>query len=135
MELEDHPLDYGDFEGTIPQGEYGGGTVHLWDRGYWEPEGTKTPQQALADGDFKLVLAGQRLQGGWVLVRLKHDRTGGKRTNWLLIGRRGAEAAFSAGNGSVGGSAGSSLARIAVKGTSRDDNGSSSERLVSFPLL
>ena len=52
VEVEDHPLDYGDFEGTIPKGEYGGGTVQLWDRGYWEPEGDKTPEKALADGDL-----------------------------------------------------------------------------------
>jgi len=64
VEVDGHPLDYGDFEGTIPRGEYGGGTVQLWDRGYWEPEGTKTPEQALAGGDFKFALAGQRLQGG-----------------------------------------------------------------------
>ena len=51
VEVEDHPLDYGDFEGTIPKGQYGGGTVMLWDRGYWEPEGTRTPEQALAKGD------------------------------------------------------------------------------------
>src|SRR4030081_2789317 len=53
VEVEDHPLDYGDFEGTIPKGQYGGGTVQLWDRGYWEPQGNKTPQQGLASGDFK----------------------------------------------------------------------------------
>lgn len=56
VEVEDHPLDYGDFEGTIPKGQYGGGTVMLWDRGYWEPEGNKTPEQALAKGDFKFTL-------------------------------------------------------------------------------
>jgi len=56
VEVEDHPLDYGDFEGTIPKGEYGGGTVQLWDRGYWEPEGNKTPEEALASGDFKFML-------------------------------------------------------------------------------
>jgi bifunctional non-homologous end joining protein LigD len=88
VEVEDHPLDYGDFEGTIPKGQYGGGTVQLWDRGYWEPEGDKTPEQALASGDLKFVLDGQRLHGSWVLVRMKHDRSGGKRTNWLLIKHR-----------------------------------------------
>ena len=88
VEVEDHPLDYGDFEGTIPKGQYGGGTVQLWDRGYWEPDGDRTPEDALASGDFKFVLDGQRLHGGWVLVRMKHDRDGGKRTNWLLIKHR-----------------------------------------------
>ena len=88
VEVEDHPLDYGDFEGTIPQGEYGGGTVQLWDRGYWQPDGSRTPEQALAGGELKFTLAGQRLRGGWVLVRLKHDRDRGKRTNWLLIKHR-----------------------------------------------
>ena len=88
VEVEDHPLDYGDFEGTIPKGQYGGGTVQLWDRGYWEPDGDRTPEDALASGDFKFVLDGERLHGGWVLVRMKHDRDGGKRTNWLLIKHR-----------------------------------------------
>ena len=88
VEVEDHPLDYGDFEGTIPKGQYGGGTVQLWDRGYWEPEGDRTPEDALASGDLKFVLDGERLHGGWVLVRMKRDRSGGKRTNWLLIKHR-----------------------------------------------
>jgi bifunctional non-homologous end joining protein LigD len=88
VEVEDHPLDYGDFEGTIPKGQYGGGTVQLWDRGYWQPEGDGPPEEALASGDFKFALDGERLHGGWVLVRMKHDRTGGKRTNWLLIKHR-----------------------------------------------
>lgn len=85
VEVEDHPLDYGDFEGTIPKGEYGGGTVQLWDRGYWEPETDTSPQQMLKDGNLKFRLDGDRLQGSWVLVRMKGDRFGGKRTNWLLI--------------------------------------------------
>lgn len=85
VEVEDHPLDYGDFEGTIPKGQYGGGTVMLWDRGYWEPEGKKTPEEALAKGDFKFTLEGDRLHGSFVLVRMRNDRDGGKRTNWLLI--------------------------------------------------
>jgi bifunctional non-homologous end joining protein LigD len=88
VEVEDHPLDYGDFEGTIPAGEYGGGTVQLWDRGYWAPEGSKSPQEALRTGDLKFTLDGKRLHGSWVLVRMKHDRSGGKRTNWLLIKHR-----------------------------------------------
>jgi bifunctional non-homologous end joining protein LigD len=86
VEVEDHPLDYGDFEGTIPEGQYGGGTVQLWDRGYWLPQGD--PHEGLKKGDFKFVLEGERLHGSWVLVRMKWDRTGGKRTNWLLIKHR-----------------------------------------------
>jgi bifunctional non-homologous end joining protein LigD len=86
VEVEDHPLDYGDFEGTIPKGQYGGGTVQLWDRGYWTPAGN--PEQGLTSGDFKFTLEGRRLQGSWVLVRLKKDRFGNKRSNWLLIKHR-----------------------------------------------
>ncbi|MGD0189748.1 MAG: DNA ligase D [Rhizomicrobium sp.] len=86
VEVEDHPLDYGDFEGTIPQGEYGGGTVQLWDRGYWEPEGD--PQSMLRKGDLKFRLEGKRLTGRWVLVRMRSDKFGKARTNWLLIKHR-----------------------------------------------
>src|SRR5215470_9996423 len=88
VEVEDHPLEYGDFEGIIPKGQYGGGTVQLWDRGYWEPEGDKSPEAMMKKGDFKFVLDGERLHGSWVLVRMKFDRNGGKRTNWLLIKHR-----------------------------------------------
>jgi bifunctional non-homologous end joining protein LigD len=88
VEVEDHPLDYGDFEGTIPAGEYGGGTVQLWDRGYWSPEGGKTPQEALESGDLKFTLRGDRLRGSWVLVRMRGDRYGNKHNNWLLIKHR-----------------------------------------------
>ena len=87
VEVEDHPLDYGDFEGTIPQGHYGGGTVMLWDRGTWTPEDGMPPAKALAKGELKFTLHGSRLQGGWVLVRLKPKR-GDKKTNWLLIKHR-----------------------------------------------
>src|SRR6185503_15447755 len=62
---------------------YGGGTVMLWDRGFWQPEGD--PDKMLAKGDLKFSLAGEKLQGSWVLVRMKGDKFGGKRTNWLLI--------------------------------------------------
>jgi bifunctional non-homologous end joining protein LigD len=92
VEVEDHPLDYGDFEGTIPKGQYGGGTVQLWDRGYWSPEGAKSADAALRSGDLKFTLDGTRLHGSWVLVRMRHDRNGGKRTNWLLIKHRDAAA-------------------------------------------
>ncbi len=85
VEVEDHPLDYGDFEGTIPKGQYGGGSVMLWDRGYWAPEGM-TAEAGLKTGDLKFTLDGERLHGSWVLVRMKNDKYGnGKRTNWLLI--------------------------------------------------
>jgi bifunctional non-homologous end joining protein LigD len=97
VEVEDHPLDYGDFEGTIPKGEYGGGAVQLWDRGYWRPEGGKSPQDAFKSGDLKFTLEGTRLHGSWVLVRMRGDRFGGKRTNWLLIKHR--DAAAKAGDG------------------------------------
>jgi bifunctional non-homologous end joining protein LigD len=90
VEVEDHPLDYGDFEGTIPEGEYGGGTVMLWDRGYWEPEGD--PERGFKKGDLKFTLDGKKLHGSWVLVRMRNDRTGGKRTNWLLIKHRDEDA-------------------------------------------
>ncbi|MDP2373482.1 DNA ligase D [Reyranella sp.] len=95
VEVEDHPLDYGDFEGTIPKGQYGGGTVQLWDRGYWIPDGD--PHRGLKRGDLKFTLAGERLSGSWVLVRMKWDRDkgrngGGQRTNWLLIKHRDAAA-------------------------------------------
>jgi bifunctional non-homologous end joining protein LigD len=85
VEVEDHPLDYGDFEGTIPKGQYGGGTVMLWDRGYWLSD---DPEKGLKTGDLKFALEGEKLHGEWVLVRMKHDRNGGKRTNWLLIKHR-----------------------------------------------
>ncbi len=85
VETEDHPLDYGDFEGTIPKGEYGGGTVMLWDRGFWATDGD--PAKALSKGELRFTLVGEKLQGSWVMVRLRKDRDGGKRTNWLLIKR------------------------------------------------
>lgn len=85
VEVEDHPLDYGDFEGTIPESEYGGGTVQLWDRGYWESD---DPDRGFKKGDLKFILHGDKLHGSWVLVRMKGDRYGGKRTNWLLIKHR-----------------------------------------------
>ena len=91
VEVEDHPLDYGDFEGTIPERQYGAGTVMVWDRGTWTPE-QASAEEALRDGDLKFTLHGQKLKGSWVLVRMKHDRKGGSRVNWLLVKHRDGEA-------------------------------------------
>ncbi len=90
VEVEDHPLDYGDFEGTIPKGEYGGGTVMMWDRGFWMPEKeTLDVDAALRKGELKFVVAGDRLKGGWVLVRMKRrEGERSKHKNWLLIKHR-----------------------------------------------
>ena len=89
MQVEDHPLDYGDFEGTIPKGQYGGGTVMLWDRGYWAPEkGFENIGQALAKGELKFVMEGQRMHGSWVIVRLKGAGKGRPKNGWLLIKHR-----------------------------------------------
>ena len=85
VHVEDHPLAYGSFEGTIPAGEYGGGTVMLWDRGTWEPAGD--PHAMLAKGDLKFILHGERLQGLWVLVRMR-PREGDRAEMWLLIKER-----------------------------------------------
>jgi len=77
MEVEDHPLDYGDFEGVIPKGQYGGGTVMLWDRGYWAPEAdVEDIGGALDKGELKFVMEGVRMHGSWVLVRTRRDARG-----------------------------------------------------------
>jgi len=89
VRTEDHPLAYGDFEGTIPENQYGGGTVMLWDTGWWEPE--NDPEEGLREGKLTFHLHGQRMHGGWALVRMR-PRSGEKRENWLLI-KEGDEAA------------------------------------------
>jgi bifunctional non-homologous end joining protein LigD len=86
MQVEDHPIAYNQFEGIIPAGEYGGGTVMIWDRGSWKPESADV-DAALDAGQLKLTLFGQKLHGSWVLVRLR-ARTGQKRVAWLLIKHR-----------------------------------------------
>ena len=84
VHVEDHPLGYGSFEGTIPKGQYGGGTVMLWDRGIWQPLGN--PERDYARGNLTFILKGKRLKGRWHLVRLRSSRSGNsKRDNWLLI--------------------------------------------------
>jgi len=82
VQVEDHPIEYNKFEGTIPKGEYGGGTVMVWDRGRWQPEGD--PEKGLAKGHLSFRLDGAKLHGGWHLVRMRR-RPNEKRDNWLLI--------------------------------------------------
>jgi len=85
MHVEDHPLEYGGFEGVIPEGEYGGGTVMVWDNGTWEPE-VEDIDAALQKGDLKFTLHGKKLKGSWVLV---HTRGfAGSQNSWLLIKHR-----------------------------------------------
>ena len=93
MAVEDHPLEYGGFEGIIPEGEYGGGTVMVWDRGTWEPEpATPDADAALRKGELKFKLHGAKLKGSWVLVRTnglgKSAGTDAGRSRWLLIKHR-----------------------------------------------
>ena len=85
--VEDHPVEYGGFEGVIPEGEYGGGTVMLWDRGTWTPE-VEDVDAALEKGDLKFTLSGKKLRGSWVLVRTKLGYGGSKKPQWLLIKHR-----------------------------------------------
>src|SRR4028118_2243225 len=83
MRTEDHPLDYGDFEGTIPKGEYGGGTVMLWDRGRWIPHAHKDPRKTIEEGHLHFTLEGERMHGEWVMFRLK-GKPGDKAEAWRL---------------------------------------------------
>ena len=83
MRTEDHPLDYGDFEGTIPQGEYGGGTVMLWDQGQWIPHPGKDPNKTIEEGHLHFTLIGERMKGEWVMFRMK-GRPGEKGEAWML---------------------------------------------------
>jgi bifunctional non-homologous end joining protein LigD len=85
--VEDHPLEYGGFEGVIPEGEYGGGTVSLWDRGTWTPEDPDV-DTALQNGELKFTLQGKKLHGSWVLVRTKLGYGASKKPQWLLIKHR-----------------------------------------------
>jgi bifunctional non-homologous end joining protein LigD len=86
MMVEDHPVSYIHFEGIIPEGNYGAGTVMVWDEGTWEPEGDAS--QLLAKGDLKFVLHGKKLNGGFVLAHMRSRRPGSKGNEWLLIKHR-----------------------------------------------
>ena len=92
MRVEDHPIDYADFEGAIPEGEYGAGTVMVWDRGTWIPE-DENVDAALRRGELKFTLKGTKLKGSWVLVRTRSGYPGSSgREAWLLIKHRDAYA-------------------------------------------
>jgi bifunctional non-homologous end joining protein LigD len=85
VQVEDHPMEYGGFEGIIPKGQYGGGTVMVWDTGTWEPQPGYTDVDAgLRDGSLKFILHGTKLKGKWALIRMK-PRPGDRNPNWLLI--------------------------------------------------
>src|SRR6266852_7279464 len=79
IEVEDHPVEYNRFEGTIPEGEYGGGTVLIWDRGHWRPDGE--PHEGLRKGRLDFTLEGEKLEGRWHLVRMR-GRAGEKKHSW-----------------------------------------------------
>ena len=86
MQVEDHPVSYFDFEGIIPEGNYGAGTVMVWDMGTWEPQGD--PREMLTKGDLKFELKGKKLKGSFVLAKMRSRRPGSKGTEWLLIKHR-----------------------------------------------
>lgn len=87
MQTEDHPVEYADFEGVIPAGQYGAGTVMLWDKGTWQPESADV-DDSLQAGDIKFTLYGEKLQGSWVLVHTRGFGTQPARSAWLLIKHR-----------------------------------------------
>ena len=87
MQTEDHPLEYAEFEGVIPEGQYGAGTVMLWDRGTWQPQNADV-DASLQKGEIKFTLHGKKLQGSWVLVRTRGFGSNPARSAWLLIKHR-----------------------------------------------
>lgn len=117
VRTEDHPLEYAEFEGTIPAGEYGGGTVMLWDQGTWEPLAGKEGDEGkdLAEGHLHFVVHGERMRGEWVLIRMR-PRRGEKRENWLLrkVADRHASGKSLVGRELTSVSSGRSMAEIAA---------------------
>src|SRR3954469_5044361 len=83
VRTEDHPMSYASFEGTIPKGEYGGGTVMLWDWGTWTPDPRKDPRKTIGEGHLHFTLDGHRMKGEWIMFRLK-PRPGDRSENWIL---------------------------------------------------
>src|SRR6201987_2434397 len=86
VQVEDHPIDYGGFEGIIPKGQYGGGTVMVWDQGTWEPQAGHTDVDAgLRTGSLKFILHGTKMKGKWALIRMGGKAANERKPNWLLI--------------------------------------------------
>src|ERR1700712_304288 len=83
VQVEDHPMEYGGFEGTIPHGQYGGGTVMVWDQGTWEPVGDA--DEGFRTGRLKFILHGHKLKGHWTLIRMGGKAATESKPNWLLI--------------------------------------------------
>jgi bifunctional non-homologous end joining protein LigD len=136
VHVEDHPIEYGKFEGVIPKGQYGGGTVMLWDRGTWEPVGD--PRQMYREGRLKFLLHGERLEGEWNLVRMRRRSPKDRHENWLLI--KGGDEAAKRGDGdrlleratrSV--VSGLDMAGIAAEGPSWNSNRGKSEMCKEKP--
>ena len=87
VRVEDHPLEYAKFEGRIPEGQYGAGTVEIWDEGKWRPDDPSV-NAALRRGELEFHLVGKRLKGAWVLIRTRLGVTRSKQQTWLLIKRK-----------------------------------------------
>src|ERR1700730_109685 len=86
VQVEDHPIDYGGFEGIIPKGQYGGGTVMVWDQGTWEPQpGHSDGDEGLRTGSLKFILHGKKMKGKWALIRMGGKAANERKPNWLLI--------------------------------------------------
>src|ERR1017187_1152277 len=90
VQVEDHPMEYGGFEGIIPKGQYGGGTVMVWDQGTWEPQAISADvDAALRAGSLKFILHGEKMKGKWALIRMGGKAANEKKPNWLLIKEHG----------------------------------------------
>jgi bifunctional non-homologous end joining protein LigD len=118
VRVEDHPLEYADFAGTIPQGEYGAGTVEIWDRGTWTPIGD--PEEGMRRGELKFTLHGERLKGNFVLVRMR-SRKPERSENWLLIREHDAAERWGADAGMLEAS-GSAQGRARKRASRREDD-------------
>ena len=95
VRTEDHPLEYAKFEGVIPSGQYGAGTVMIWDLGKYEPMGNQSPNEQLAHGKIHIALLGEKLRGGYTLVQIeRRSMSSSRRDYWLLIKSRDAECAL-----------------------------------------